>query len=114
MKRSGKEVVSFWAEPEDPVAKKAWIAERLNELREVIPPMPPLHCLERAKKEWIEKMKADEEERERESKESQKDWPPMVHEAMQEAEDKARIEGKTGAEVEMERAKAAGFALKVA
>jgi len=109
-----KEEVSFWAEPEDPVAKKAWIAERLNELRQMTPPMPPLHCLERAKKEWIEKMKADEEERERESKEAQKAWPPMVHEAMQEAEDQARKEGKRGAEVEMERAKAAGFALKVA
>jgi len=91
--------------------KKVWIAERLNELRQMKPPLPLEACLIRAKKDWIEhkrKEKAGVEE------DHAKDWPPMVLEAQREAEEEARKAGKAEEEAKEAGMMAAGYALKVA
>jgi len=100
---------------DDPTLKSAWIAERLDELRKMRPPLPLELCLVRAQKDWTAHKETEAEEQAEQVREDrEKNWPPVVHEAMREAEEEARAAGKSEEDVQVEIAKAAGFALKVA
>lgn len=98
---------------EDPVTKKAWVADRLDELRQIRPPLPLELCLVRANKDWIahKKKKVEDEIKKAEDKLLS---IPIVRQAMREAEEEAKAKGMSDAEVKDEVDKAALFAIKVA
>eukprot|EP00427_Karlodinium_veneficum_P034719 CAMPEP_0169287304 /NCGR_PEP_ID=MMETSP1016-20121227/59814_1 /TAXON_ID=342587 /ORGANISM="Karlodinium micrum, Strain CCMP2283" /LENGTH=267 /DNA_ID=CAMNT_0009377177 /DNA_START=57 /DNA_END=859 /DNA_ORIENTATION=+ len=107
-KRNKVEILS----KNEQIAKNAWISDRLDQLRkETSPQLPMALCLVRAQKEWEEKREAEAKE---EADNSRKNWPPMVFEAIKEAEDEAKAAGKSESEVKLAGEMAAGFALKVA
>lgn len=103
--------------------KNAWLAERIGQLRQIRPPLTSEQCLVRAQKEWAERKESGPakewldrsyEDAECKVQEAMSHWPPMVHEAMRQAEAEAKAAGKSAAEVQAEVDKAGAFALKVA
>lgn len=91
--------------------KSVWIKQRLDELRQLRPPMPMEQCLVRAQKEWIDEKERQDKEK---AAEEESRWPPMVREAMEDAEEEARAAGKSDEQIKEEVEKAKIFALKVA
>lgn len=91
--------------------KNVWIKQRLDELRQMRPPMPMEQCLVRAQKEWIDEKERQDKEK---AAEEEQRWPPMVREAMEDAEEEARAAGKSDEQIKEEVEKAKIFALKVA
>lgn len=98
-------------EAADGSQKSEWIADRLDVLRQIRPPLPLELCLVRAQKEWAEKVEAAAEEK---AQEEEDKLPDMVREAMQLAEEEAKAAGKSEDEVKVEIDKARHFALIVA
>lgn len=98
-------------EAADGSQKSEWIAERLDELRAVRPPLPLELCLVRAQKEWAEKVEAAAAEK---AQAEEDKLPDMVREAMQLAGEEAKKAGKSEDEVKVEIDKARHFSLIVA
>lgn len=98
-------------EAADGSQKSEWIAERLDELRAVRPPLPLELCLVRAQKEWAEKVEAAAAEK---AQAEEDKLPDMVREAMQLAGEEATKAGKSEDEVKVEIDKARHFSLIVA
>lgn len=92
-------------------AKNQWVAERLDQLRQIRPPLSAEQCLVRAQKEWLEHKKTLAEDKE---KEETSGWPPIVHEARRQAEEEAKAAGKSESEIKEAVKKAGEIALQVA
>jgi len=111
-KKAKKEEALLGADfAEDGADKATWTKEKIDELRQIIPPLPIEACIVRARKEWVEycekaaKDKAEEEESR---------IPKMVKDAMREAGEEARAKGMSEEEVQKEMDIAQIFSMKVA
>jgi len=96
---------------EDRTDRAVWVKEKIDELRQISPPLPIEACILRAKKEWVEFC---ENAAEVKAKEEDDRLPQVVKDAVKQAGDEARAKGKSEEEVQTEMDIARHFSTKVA